>query len=410
VIAVAVGTGLAVLLLLVTVIVVGVTARSGEKDSGRTSSGRSKPFAAELADAARRLASTRAVRYTGTIPATNGDFVYADLRVTGKGATHGTLTQDGLKFQVLAVGGDTYVKGGKDFWEEEGAPNLDAYAKQWVKVARDRLGVDVQALLAPATLGGALGRAATAGTFTPGGTYAIVGVPAREVTTPEWSVHVSAVAPRRIVRVERPRGGGGTPGGGTPATPVHAAVPAAGKAGKVSKASKAGTTGGHAQKHRAGSRTQQGEFKLDLAELTEAEAGELHSRLQDEVGKLKDSIDSEILFEPAGDLVLSQCSSSGCSAKVTMRNSTSSDRPVRAVITISMTLDGRPVRTCTTTKTMRPNGKTTASCRATFSIPPSPNPRTHTGRAQTHAVARAATQADVTRMLATLKQEQQGRP
>jgi len=68
-----------------------------------------------------------------------------DLTI-GKDTATGTVTQDGLTAQLLAVDGTTYVKGDKAFWDNaSGSGSGDVLAGKWV-VAGDTAGTDTYGL------------------------------------------------------------------------------------------------------------------------------------------------------------------------------------------------------------------------------------------------------------------------
>jgi len=370
----------AVLLLVLLSLGVFVLVRGADSAPGRNPSSGGQAASA-LKEAAAELSVSAAVRYRGTITGPLGGRLPAELSVTGKGSALGRLTVAGEEVELMAVDGKTYFRADEDFWRSNGAPldSVEEYAAHWVRVPPERLGIDVRVLLSPGELGRRLTEAATAGSVPPGAPATVNGVPATVVRVPGWTVYVSASGPRRILRVECSPAAA-PPGGG----------------------SRSGLFGG--------------EFELDLSDLPEPEVDRLYDRLRDRVRRLKDSVDSRVRFTLDGRVVLSPCDTSGCTARVSLRNSVSSrdpsvraDRPVNAVITIDMTLDGRHVRTCTETRSMPPNGSTTATCRATYRIPPSTRPRTHTVRARARAVARTVVAADIDRILADLKRERETR-
>jgi hypothetical protein len=392
------GLGAAVTHVLVGVLALGLLSGGSP---GRAVQGRQAMGALALSDAAGELSQVPAIRYRGTITSggVRGD---VDISVTNTGASHGTLTRAGKKLRVLAVDGKTYLKGDEDFWRSSGAPadSVGDYAEQWVKVPPEQLGADVQTLLAPAGLGRRLGQAAASRQVRPGSPSTVNGAQATAMSTPHGTVHVSTAEPRRIVRVERARGGAGA--SRLPGVPVLPGV-------------------GPRIAFEGGIPAQPGEepagdegLVLDLSELSPPEAEELFDKLEDKVRELKKSVDSQVRFALDGSVRLAPCGTSGCTAHLAIRNSVTTTspylqarQPVNAVITINMTLDGRPIRTCTDTKRMRPNASASTTCHAAYVIPPSPRPRMHTVRALAHAVARTLVEADIKRIIKDLRKEQE---
>jgi hypothetical protein len=126
---------------------------------------------------------------------------------------------------------------------------------------------------------------------------------------------------------------------------------------------------------------------------------------------LEKSVDLGVSFSVSGNITLSPCSTSGCVANATITNSivagddTRPAGPVSAQVTISVTLDGRPVGQCSQAVSMPPNGSASVSCPGNFYIPPSRNPKTHLVRAEAQAVARAMVQKEVKRVLEKVTQD-----
>lgn len=118
-------------------------------------------------------------------------------------------------------------------------------------------------------------------------------------------------------------------------------------------------------------------------------------------------------FALSGAVVLAPCGPNGCMATVSLSNTVTStspyvtvNQPVNAQVTINMTLDGRPVQTCSVVVSMPPNGSTSTQCSASYYVAPSRTPRTYVVRAEAIAVARAVIQTDIDAMIADLRDEQ----
>src|SRR5215207_10085210 len=129
----------------------------------------------------------------------------------------------------------------------------------------------------------------------------------------------------------------------------------------------------------------------------------------DQMGVLAQSLDSIVQVSLTGNANLSPCTTTGCTANLRFRSRVTSaskyvtvGKQVTVEVTITMTLDGRPVRTCPEVLTMKPKGTATVRCRASYYIPPARNPKNHQVYAAYTAVARAVTTADAKKMAADL--------
>lgn len=392
-----------VMALLAVLVVVGLS--GGDGRLGGRSADPGKAAAAELLQAATRLMDVAALRYRGVV-ATSGGRTRIDLQVTRRGATHGTLTAGDDELRLLVVDGQSFIKGDKEFWRSSGMSEeelLREYAGHWVRVPAEELGLDARTTLAPAELGRAVEQEATATDVIVERTH-LDGTPAKRVTTARWNIYLAEADPRRILRIETR----GFSDGGLQRPPMVPRIPT------VRPHPDGPTTVQPAA--RAGG-APAGEFRIDLTFPDEQEIGRWYDELEDEARELTDSVDSQVQFSLGESIRLSPCDTNGCTAHVKITNSVladgpspAPDRPVHAAITITMTLDGRPVRTCRITKTMRPNGSATASCHAGYHIPPSYIPRRHVVQAEAHAVARPFGRADVDRILRELRAQRPGKP
>lgn len=348
-----------------------------------------------LTAAATAFSQDAAVKYTGTYTQ-RGDKIDVDARITRDGWTSAKVTIDGSDVAVLSNGARTYLKASKRYWDDNGAPrdSLDDYAKRWVRVPADELGIDLSRVLAPGALAADLAAVVERGEITGGVTSRLNGTEVREILTPSATVYVTAAEPHRIVKLTGPKEDDGgmspsarlRPGSGTGAVPTRRApeIP--------------------------------DEFEFDVSGLSEKEVASLFTELEKRVNQLKDSIDSEVTFSLDGGITLKPCTVYGCTATVSMSNRVSSgspylavNRPIEAVIAIRITLDTRTVKRCSARKTMKPNGSAKASCRATYVVPA--DGRTHRVLATATAVARATVTADIKRMFDDLKAEKKrGKP
>ncbi|MEH1125712.1 polymorphic toxin type 30 domain-containing protein [Micromonospora sp. CPCC 206061] len=347
----------------------------------------------DMYEAAEALSQVSATRYTGFVIDDRRRQIPVDVRVSPKGATLATLTVSGRKVELLAAGGRTFVRADQAYWRSRGTPSdvLAEFGKQWVKITPDEFGFDFAKMLAPAALAGQLDWAADRGETRVGPETTIDGVRARAVRTSDLVVYVSADPPKRILRIT------------SPGMETASAQP--------SGYQTTGVRRGQGTFHEVRAPGDAG-FQFDLSGLSNTEIEDFYSRLDQKIRELKNSVDSQVRFSLNGSITLAPCSTSGCTANVRLSNRVDSTsqylavrQPVTASITIQMTLDGRPIANCVTTKSMQPNGSATATCRAAYVIPPSRNPRTHLVQAQFSAVARAVAQADITRLAADVKKE-----
>lgn len=347
----------------------------------------------DLFEAAEALSQLPAMRYGGFVTDDRGRRIPVDVRVSPKGAALATLTVSGRRVELLIAGGRTFVRADQAYWRSRGAPSdvLAEFGKQWVKTAPDEFGLDFATVLGPAALAGQLDWAADRGETHIGPEITVNGVRARAVRTADVVVYVSADTPKRILRIASPGTETASPEPGVYQT--------------------TGVRRGEGSFHGVRAPGDEG-FQFDLSGLSNTEVEDFYRRLDQRIRELKNSVDSQVRFSLDGSITLAPCSASGCTANVRLSNRVDSASqylavrlPVTASITIRMTLDGRPIANCVTTKTMQPNGSASATCRAAYVIPPSRNPRRHLVEAQFSAVARAVAQADITKLAADVKKE-----
>ncbi len=343
----------------------------------------------DLAQAAAKLLVTPAAHYKGWFTDDTGDRVTIDARVANAGSTSARLTVKGQSADVIDTGDRTFVKAGTAFWRLYGVSgdNLSEYAKRWVNVPADFFGLDLGDALAPALIAesaspgiGGEGSADPDATPVRGPPATVDGVAVTPVTVHSVTYSITTAAPKRLIRV---------------ATGDAATAPSGG-------------SGFHTTALRVGD----GDLELSLAELDDTQRDQLFEELKQRITQLRNSIDIAVRFSLDGEVALAPCTTNGCTATLTISNKVTSrsayvsvKQPVNAEVTIQMTLDGRPVKSCASTKQMKPNGSAKVSCRALYSIPPSRNPKMHTVRAQASAVARALAEADVKQMAKDLADE-----
>jgi len=392
-----VGGGLGALLVLVLCCAVGAAALLPALggDSGRKrkdpATERAAAATSALVEAAERLAFSPGVRYRGQLTS-GGDLVSVDARVTNAGSTLATLTVEGKRIELLATSDQTYVKAGQDYWQGRAtAGSVAEFARQWVKVRPDTFGVDLSAVLAPGLLADELapflaepGDQTTAlPQITPGPMIRINEVDAQAIAVDDLTVYVTRAEPRRILRVssvDAIQDPSFTPSAyGT--LPARAPLPSG---------------------------------QLDLVDLAEREVDDFYRTFEQRLRQLRNSVDSEVRFSLSGAITLAPCHTSGCQANISLTNRVNSgskylavNRPVHASITVDVTLDGRLVKRCTAVKTMKPNGRTSMTCRASYYIAPSRNPRQHQVYASFQAVARALVDAEIKTLLDDVRRERE---
>lgn len=389
-------SGGALALLLVCGLLAGLLWTSARPDdpspTGGTDPGLVEQVAAdsELSRAATTLLDSPATRYRGWFTDTAGSRYDVDARVTNAGSVLARLTAGGQSLQVIELAERTFVKAGVSYWRDAGAPAKDVaeYARRWVKVPAGTFGFDLGDVLAPRQvaesmapgIGGDGAASAEEVASRRGPPQTVDGVAVVPVTAGRVTYYVSRDEPKRLVRLAT----GAPPAGGTIQHTRRdrgdgAIQPVAARAGDV-------------------------ELALALAQLTTAEQNRLFTELKAHLTDLRSAIDAEVRFTLNGSVTLAPCTTNGCTATLTLRNTVTSRSPylsvrqVTAEVTVRMTLDGAPVATCTSTRSMKPNGTVRVSCRAGYSIPPSRNPRTHTVRADATAMARALAEADIRQM------------
>jgi hypothetical protein len=105
----------------------------GGSGGGAATNGEDKKPAAQIQkDAATALKSAHSVHVTG-VEVDNGKQSTVDLKFQGADST-GTITQDGHKAEIIKVGGQTFLKADRGFYESMGAgAAADLGAGRWVK-------------------------------------------------------------------------------------------------------------------------------------------------------------------------------------------------------------------------------------------------------------------------------------
>lgn len=148
-------------------------------------------------EAGRQLTSGTGLRYDGTLTV-GGMPVQAHLRVTPSGLATGTLAAGEAKADVVAVGGDTYIKAGPAFWRDYAGEvtHLEYYAGRWAKAPASMPGFDVPDVLGPESIARMLAKAPAKPP-----TETVNGVPAYKVAMQEAVYLMATAAPHRLLSV-----------------------------------------------------------------------------------------------------------------------------------------------------------------------------------------------------------------
>ncbi|SEG30780.1 hypothetical protein SAMN04489712_104324 [Thermomonospora echinospora] len=362
--------GLAVTLLVGAVIALGALWGDGP-DEGAPAGAQtsSRPAAPRwTAKAAARLETLPALRYTGTFTS-SGRRVQARLSVTRAGSAVGTLTWNGRQAQLVSVNGTTYLKGGPVFWASAAGPTArpEDFAGRWSKAPVTVLGFDVKTFLSPSSIAEKVHDSAAGDA--PG---RVGGRPAHRVETPLGVYWLSAAEPYELLRVEG--------------------------------ASDAG---------------------FDVVTLPDA-AGVL-TELRTRVAALGGARDPGVRFEH-GELKFVNCNEnvSGCTVSLPVSTQTPAvadgsagpgtggGTSMRAVLTATISADGRALGSCTAVQPLGPARKATLSCTVTsagwkaWMRRARDVPGRHEYTAQARVVAEAVSPGQVADLLRSVDRERAG--
>ncbi|MGK2318151.1 hypothetical protein ACSJLP_11680 [Gordonia rhizosphera NBRC 16068] len=113
-----------------------------------------------LDDATTAMADAPGVTYDGDLNVDGTPIRVQDLTVTAAGDVHGTVALDGAPAEVVQLAGGTYVKADAAFWDVRNATadstvrrNSTGAAGNWALVGPDFFGIDLGAVLLPASYG-----------------------------------------------------------------------------------------------------------------------------------------------------------------------------------------------------------------------------------------------------------------
>ncbi|WP_433146941.1 hypothetical protein ACQPZ8_05525 [Actinomadura nitritigenes] len=309
-------------------------------------------------EAGRRLTSGPGFRYQGTLTAANGRPVQADVQVTAAGSAIGTLAAGPLTAEVVAAGGDTYLKAGTQFWREYAGESAhpENYAGRWSKAPAAVPGFDV-----PDVLGAqAIAKALTKAPAKPP-TETVNGVRAYKIKTSGANYLVSAAAPYRLVAVQ--------------AAGADAA-------------------------------------RFSVADLPNPAA--LFARLRPRVKALAGAADPSLHFDP-GKLTFVNCDQNpaGCTVRVPATLSSPDTVPdgARAALRASIATRGTPLGSCTASAPVPTNRSFVLTCTVagrawrTWVKSALDHPGSYPYSAQARVIGEALTAADVKALLAKLDKE-----
>ncbi|MCP2343411.1 hypothetical protein [Actinomadura rupiterrae] len=208
--------GSAIVAVALTIAAFAMTEDGAEKK--RRHAAKPHPTAPWAAAARQRLLGASGVRYDGTVRS-NDKPVHLKLTVFDGGAASGTLTAGTEHADVVAAGGDTYLKAAASFWKNYGgeAEHAADYAGRWTKAPANLPGLDVKAVFAPDTIAKRLASAPERPSTETVGT-----VRAYRLKTPRADYLVGVDAPNALLKVQA--------AGGDEPTFTAADVPDAAKA------------------------------------------------------------------------------------------------------------------------------------------------------------------------------------
>jgi hypothetical protein len=325
---------------------------------------------AALREAAETLDSAQAVSYKGLF--TDSDDAESDFgfQTTHAGWARGSLTSGKHTIRLLTADTNRLMKADSAYWKSEkfSATTVKRFAGHWVDAETEL--PDLAALtdpLAPANLAALMRDAANRGHVTPGTETDLNGVRAQRLYTPSGRFYVTVSTPHTLVRLQAAASSSSSSDSTTGPLPLPDGTDAL-------------VTGLTGTKRTAFTAA----YKKDLAALGSA-------------------VDPDVTFSSVGKASFTPCGNYSCTAKFTIENlvydpngsAAASGKAVHAVISIDIKLDGRQVKHCSYTRTMKANGKVSLTCRATYSASVYSD---HTVRGVPDAWARALTDGDIKKL------------
>lgn len=306
------------------------------------------------------------VRYSGTAP----DGARWDLDITDGGEQIGTVTPSaGLttkaeQVSVLAVGGKVFVKPPPDLLAD--LPSTvppSAVQGKWVTGDDSLTGILPQDLQSPLDIAATLwsGLDQTAEFPKVGDPTAVVSTStgaqqALRVATPDGVLYVSAAAPYRVLRLERPQGS---------AAGASAATGPAGGTARLRSGYRIVDAG---LPRTAASDGLSGLARADFTPVSSAEADRIFGDLRQQTKSLSGAVDLGVTFDfnHTGNL---NCSDANCTVTENVTTSTSSGAAnatlsgtVTANMTATVTVNGMPGGGCAQTGSLPINGGGVITC------------------------------------------------
>ncbi|MER7006564.1 hypothetical protein ABT297_26475 [Dactylosporangium sp. NPDC000555] len=399
-----------------------------DDDAGRSGVDPTRRLAYELlVEATGNLRAAPAQHYSGTVTTRDGQGVRVDGRVTGDGITAATVDVGGGRGELLDLGDDgAFARGDAAFWSAVRAPgSAGDYGDAWVRIDFDTLGFDPrelipQVLAADLLPNGGDDRAEPAAGELPrlGDVGTVGGVEARQVHVGDTVVWISTAVPARVVRVESDGADPSAPAASAPSAPASAgpsARPSSGASAPAASDSAAppASPSPRSGRHDSGggatfvpARAPSGGLALDLAPLSRAETGEFLQIVKRRVAGLVDASDPRVGFAIDGQIQVGPCGQTSCLAVVTLSNTVTGRSPyvhpvrqAHAAVTIDLTLDGGPLKTCTELVSMPVGGRAAARCSATYTLPVATAGHSYIVEARAQAASRALLQADVQHLI-----------
>ncbi|MEV3924374.1 hypothetical protein [Actinomadura coerulea] len=307
--------------------------------------------------AGRTLTAGTGLRYDGTLTI-SGRPVQARLRVTPAGAASGTLTAGVLTAEVVAIGGDTFVRAGTAFWQTyaSGVAHPEYYAGRWSKAPASVPGFDVPDVLGPKAIAKSLAKAPAKPP-----TEDVNGVRAFRVKASGAEYVLTAEAPHRLLAV-RPDG--------------------------------------------------QAAQRFTVAPV--AAPATLFAELRPRVARLGGAFDPGLRFTP-GTLAFSNCdqNTSGCTVSMpaTLTEPATVPHGARAALRAALSSKGEPLGACTGSGPVPANRSLVLRCTVTSKLwrhwmrAALDNPGSYPYEAKARVVGEAVDVADVPKLLARVDRE-----
>ncbi|EMD23184.1 SON protein [Amycolatopsis azurea DSM 43854] len=297
-----------------------------------------EPFEQALAG----LSSAPAVRNSTSAV---GGMIKTDVKTTASGETSGTMSFQGKKMEIMAVGGKVYFKapdgllpGARGAASEAGEDLKD----RWITGEDALFGPALRQFESPERLATRLREALErAGDIPEDQDETVRDVPALKASTPAGDLYVSKEAPHRILRfsLKMP--------GGMPSVPRVPTIPDAGSRPPMPSGAGLGES--------------------DVDALSPEETVAVYEDLISNTKKLSGAVDTGVRFDMDGAATVA-CGAAGCTVTANVSNSASANSggkvtgQVNATMTANVTIGGRAAGSCRNTATLPLNGAGSISC------------------------------------------------